>query len=58
LGKHPRFADNKSRELPLLMKETMLLDMDFLGQISNGGNLHTEPQQVEVKMKFKRWPSI
>jgi hypothetical protein len=32
----------------------MLLDMDFVGQIFNGDDLHTEPQQVQVKMKFKR----
>jgi len=36
------------------MKKTMSLGMGFVGQIFNGGNLHTEPQQVEVKMKFKR----
>lgn len=53
-GRHPRFADNKTGELPLLMKKTMSLGMGFVGQILNGGNLHTEPQQVEVKMKFKR----
>jgi len=36
------------------MKKIMSLGMGFVGQIFNGGNLHTEPQQVEVKMKFKR----
>jgi hypothetical protein len=35
-GRHPRFADNKTGELPLLMKKTMLLDMGVVGQIFNG----------------------
>jgi hypothetical protein len=48
-GRHPRFADNKTGELPLLMKKTMALGMGFVVQIFNGGSLHTEPQQVEVK---------